>query len=157
MEDPRKVPDELAALEEDLSRPAGRRERRTDPGAAALVVSVGMLLLIVGLVLPWTGSVLGWQVLARTAPLGLLPPLFAFTSMGFGLVVSAFALATRWWGLAWLAAIGCGFSVVTGVWAIWSRQVAVTAGASGPGIGLVISVVAVLVLAATWVRIAGRR
>lgn len=156
VEDP-KVPDELAALEEELSRPARRRERRTDPGAAAMVVSVAMLVLVVGLVLPWTGSVQGWEVLAGAAPLGLLPPLFAFTSLGFGLVVSAFALATRWWGLAWLAAIGCGFSVVTGIWAIWSRQVAVTAGASGPGIGLVVAVLAVLVLAATWVRIAGRR
>jgi hypothetical protein len=152
-----KVPDELAALDEELTRPARRGERRIDPGATAVVVSVGMLGLIVGLVLPWTGPTLGWQVLAGVVSLGVLPPLFAFTSLGFGLVVSALALATRWWGLAWLAAIGCGFSVVTGIWAIWSRQVAVTAGATGPGIGLVVAVVSVLVLAVSWVRIAGRR
>jgi hypothetical protein len=47
--------------------------------------------------------------------------------------------------------------VVTGVWAIWSRQVAVPAGATGAGIGLVLAVLAVLVLAGTWVRIATRR
>jgi hypothetical protein len=35
--------------------------------------------------------------------------------------------------------------------------VAVPAGATGPGIGLVLAVLAVLVLAATWVRIATRR
>jgi hypothetical protein len=116
-----------------------------------------MLVLIAALVLPWTGSAQGWQVLAGIVSLGLLPPLFAFTSLGFGLVASAFALATRWWGLAWLTAVGCGFSVVTGVWAIWSRQVAVTAGATGPGPGLVVAVLAVVVLTGSWVRIAGRR
>ena len=96
-------------------------------------------------------------MLAGTSALGLLPPLFAGTSLAFGLVCSALALATRWFGMAWLSAVGCGFSVVTGVWAIWSRQVGVLAGATGPGLGLVLAVLAVLVLAGTWVRIATRR
>ncbi|OLT14904.1 hypothetical protein BJF78_17145 [Pseudonocardia sp. CNS-139] len=156
MDEP-KVPEELAALDEELSRPVRVRDRRTDPGPAAMVVAVAMLVLVAALVLPWTGAAQGWQVLAGTVALGLLPPLFALTSLGFGLVVSALALATRWWALAWLAAVGCGVSVVTGLWAIWSRQVAVTAGATGPGPGLVLAVLAVLVLAVTWVRIAGRR
>ena len=151
------VPDDLSALDEELSRPARRGERRIDPGPTAVAVAVGMLALIGGLLLPWTGSVLGWQVVAGTARLGLLPPLFAFCSLGFGLVVSAFALATRWWGLAWLAAVGCGFSVVVGVLALWSRQVAVTAGASGPGLGLVVAELAIVVLTVSWVRIVGRR
>jgi hypothetical protein len=151
------LPDELAALDAELDRATRRAERRIDPGPAALVVSVAMLVLIGALVLPWTGSVQGWEVLAGLVPLGLLPPLFAYTSLGFGLVASALALATRWWGLAWLSAVGCGFSVVTGVWAIWSRQVAVRAGLTGPGVGMVLAVLAVLVLAATWVRIATRR
>ena len=76
--------------------------------------------------------------------------------------------ASGWWSprspwpragaaLAWLAAVGCGFSVVTGVWAIWSRQVGVPAGGTGPGFGMVLAVLAVLVLAVCWVRIAMRR
>jgi hypothetical protein len=116
-----------------------------------------MLALIGALALPWTGSVQGWEILAGLAPLGLLPPLFAGTSLAFGLVCSALALATRWFGLAWLAAVGCGISVVTGIWAIWSRQIAVPAGAPGPGLGLVLAELAVLVLAVSWVRIATRR
>ena len=148
-----KVPDELAALDAELAS----TRRRVDPGPAAMVVSVAMLLLIVGLALPWTGSVLGWEVLAGLVPLGLLPPLFMFTSLGFGLVCSGLALATRWWALAWLTAVGCGISVVTGLWAIWSRQVAVRADGTGPGIGLILAVLAVVLLAATWARIAGRR
>lgn len=153
----RKVPDELAALDAELRRAERRAERRTDPGPTGMVVSVAMLALIGALMLPWTGSVQGWEVLAGLAPLGLLPPLFAGTSLGFGLVASGLALATRWWGLAWLSAVGCGFSVVTGIWAIWSRQVAVPAGATGPGVGLLLAVLAVLVLAAGWVRVATRR
>jgi hypothetical protein len=156
-EDREKVPDELAALDAELGGAIRRAERHVDPGAAAMVVAVAMLVLVVGLVLPWTGAVLGWEVLAGLASLGLLPPLFAFTSLGFGLVCSALALATRWWGLAWLSAVGCGISVVTGLWAIWSRQVAVNAGGTGPGIGLVLAVLGILVLAGTWARIAGRR
>ena len=133
---------------------SGAPNTASTPGRPRSSSSVAMLVLIGSLMLPWTGSVRGWEVLAGLAPLGLLPPLFAGTSLAFGLVCSALALATRWFGLAWLAAVGCGFSVVTGVWAIWSRQVAVPAGATGPGVGLVLAVLAVLVLAVTWVRIA---
>jgi hypothetical protein len=70
---------------------------------------------------------------------------------------SVLALATRWWALAWVCAVGCGFSVVDGVWAIWSRQIGVPTGDAGAGPGLVVAVLAVLVLAVSWVRIALRR
>jgi hypothetical protein len=155
--DEERVPDELAALDAELRQAERRAVRAFDPGRTGLVVSVAMLVLIGGLMLPWTGSVQGWEVLSGRASLGLLPPLYAGTSVGFGLVCSALALATRWWGLAWLSAVGCGISVVTGLWAIWSRQVAVVAGATGPGIGLVLSVLAVLVLTGAWIRITTRR
>lgn len=135
-----------------------RMERRTDPGPTALTVAIGVLVLLATLALPWTGSTAGWQVLAGIDPgLGLLPRLFAFTALGFGVVGSALALSTRWWSLAWVCAVGCGFSVVDGVWAIWSRQTGVPDGGTGPGIGLVIAVLTVLVLAASWSRIALRR
>jgi hypothetical protein len=154
----REVPQELAALDKELSGVTRRVEYRTDPSPrAALVVAVAMLVLLGGLLLPWTGPALGWQVLAGLAPIGPLPRLFTFTSLGFGLVVSALALATRRWGLAWLAAWGCGFSVVHGVWAIWSRQVGVPSGGTGPGIGMILTALAMLTLAVCWVRIALRR
>ncbi len=56
-----------------------------------------------------------------------------------------------------MCAVGCGFSVITGVWAIWSRQVGVPNGGTGAGIGLVVAALAVLALAVCWVRIAIRR
>jgi hypothetical protein len=154
----REVPEELAALDKELAAVTRQVEYRIDPSPrTALVVTIAMLALLGALLLPWTGSSRGWEVLAGLAPIGPLPRLFTFTSLGFGLVVSALALGTRWWGLAWLAAFGCGFSVVHGVWAIWSRQTGVPTGGTGPGPGMVLAAVAMLTLAVCWVRIALRR
>lgn len=145
-------------LDPELADIARGIERRTDPGSTALTVSVAVLVLLASLALPYTGPVAGWEVLAGLAPdLGVLPRLFTFTALGFGVVGSALALAMRWWALAWVCAVGCGFSVVDGVWAIWSRQTVVLDGGTGPGFGLVLALLAVLVLAASWVRIALRR
>lgn len=153
----RRVPDELAALDAQLADVERTVERRIDSGATALGVSVGVLALVGSLLLPWSGSAQGWEVLGGVESFGLLPRLFAFTAVGFGVVGSTLALATRWWALAWVCAVGCGFSVVDGVWAIWSRQVGVPSGGEGPAIGLVLAVLAVLLLAVCWVRIALRR
>ena len=43
------------------------------------------------------------------------------------------------------------------MWAIWSRQTGVPLGGTGPAIGMILTVLAVLVLAVSWVRIALRR
>ena len=150
-------PDDLASLEAELAEAERRVVRRIDPGVVALPVAVAVLVVLVGLMLPWTARVPGWQVLAGVANLGALPRLFTFTAMGFGLLGSAVGLASRQWAVAFVCAIGCGFSVVNGVWAIWSRQVNVPQGGTGPGIGLVLAVLAMVVLAACWVRITGRR
>ncbi|WP_214369193.1 hypothetical protein [Pseudonocardia sp. H11422] len=151
------APDELSRLDAELAGVARRVERRIDPGATAMVVSVAVLVLIGALLLPWTGSARGWEILVGAERLGLLPQLFTVTAVGFGVVGSTLALATRRWGLAWLCAVGCGISVINGVWAIWSRQIGVPEGASGPGPGLILAVVAVLTLAVSWARIALRR
>lgn len=146
------------ALDAELRGIARRMERRTDPGGTAVTVAVAVLVVLGSLALPWTGAVLGWQVLAGLAPdLGVLPRLFTFTSVGFGVLGSALALSTRWWALAWVCAVGSGVSVVTGVWAVWSRQTVVLEGGTGPHVGMVLAVLAMVVLAASWSRIALRR
>lgn len=149
--------DELARLDQELAGVERRVERRIDPGGIAVVVTVAMLMLLVALILPWTGGAAGWEILAGTREFGALPRLFTFTSLGFGLVVSALALATRWWPLAWLTAVGCGISVINGLWAIWSRQTGVFSGGTGPSVGMIVALAAVVLLLACWVRIAGRR
>src|SRR5262249_43933105 len=134
-----------------------RVERRIDPGGIAFGVTLAMLVLTATLILPWTGDAQGWEILAGSRTFGALPRLFTFTSLGFGLGVGALAVATRWWALAWLTAVGCGIAIVNGLWAIWSRQTGVLTGGTGPGVGMVVAVAAVIVLTACWVRIAGRR
>jgi hypothetical protein len=153
----REVPKELRELNDELQGVERRVERRIDPGGLALGITGAMLVLMFSLVLPWTGNAQGWEILAGTRTFGALPLLFTYTSLGFGLVGSSLALALRWWALAWATAVGCGISVINGLWAIWSRQTGVLTGGTGPSIGMVLSVGAVIVLTALWVRVAGRR
>ena len=150
-------PDDLTSLEAELAEAERRVARRIDPGPTALPVAVAVLVVLVALMLPWTAGVPGWQVLAGTANFGVLPRLFTVTSVGFGVLGSAVTLAGRQWAAAFVCAVGCGFSVVNGVWAIWSRQVNVPHGGTGPGVGLVLAVLAMVVLTVCWVRTAGRR
>ena len=66
-------PDDLAALEAELAEAERRVVRRVDPGATALPVAVAVLVLLGSLMLPWTGGVAGWEILAGVANFGLLP------------------------------------------------------------------------------------
>ncbi len=151
------VPEELHALDEELRSAEKAFLRRTDPGATALLISVVMMLLLVGMLLPWVAYAPGWYMLAGIEQHGPLVRLFTFTGLGFGLVLSALALATRLWALAWLCAVGCGIASINGLWALWTRQVSVVAGEPGPGVGMVLALVAIVLLAANWARIALRR
>ena len=151
-------PDDLASLEAELAEVERRVVRRVDPGATALPVTVAVLVLVVALMLPWTGGV---RRLAgprgRRELRGAAPAVHVHGASGSGCSARRSALATRLWAAAFVCAVGCGFSVVNGVWAIWSRQVNVPHGGSGPGIGLVLAVLAMVVLTACWVRVTARR
>lgn len=151
------VPAELTELNEELRDAERDILRRTDPGPTAVLISVAMLLLVVGMLLPWSGGAPGWHLMAGIESYGPLPRLFTFTSLAFGMVMSALALATRLWALAFVCAAGSGISVINGVWALWSRQVEAPIGGAGPGIGLVLALVAMVLLAANWARITLRR
>ena len=88
-------PDDIAALEAELAEAERRVVRRVDPGATALPVAIAVLVLLGSLMLPWTGGVAGWEILAGVANLGLLPRLFTCTAVLFGVLGSAVALAGR--------------------------------------------------------------
>lgn len=134
--------------------------RRVDPGHAALVIAAAIMVLLLATSLPWVGAASGWEVVRGAADpadqVGALPRLFAAVALGLGVGLSALALLTRRWGLVWASALGCGYCVLDGVWAIWSRQTA-AGGAAGPGAGLVLAELAVAVLAAQWFRLAMSR
>jgi hypothetical protein len=146
--------DDLARLDQQLSEPSGLP--RLDLGPAAVAVAVGVLALLMAYVLPWSGPTNGWSVLSGHGSLGKLPQLFTITSLLFGVLGSAAALMTRRWPIAWACALGGGFSVVNGVWAVWSRQT-VPGGSAGPGAGMLIAVLAMVFLTIMWVRLAWSR
>ena len=95
-------PDDIAALEAELAEAERRVVRRVDPGATALPVAIAVLVLLGSLMLPWTGGVAGWEILAGVANLGLLPRLFTCTAVLFGVLGSAVAGDTIWteWEMA---------------------------------------------------------
>jgi hypothetical protein len=148
----------MAALRAEIDSVERHMVRHLEPGWWAMVVAVAVFVLLVAELLPWVGSDNGWRVLLGQADpagrAGVLPRLFAGSSLFFGVFASAITLATRRWGLAWLCALGCAFSVVHGLWAVWSRQ---TSGVEGPGVGLVLALLTMLVLAIQWLRLAWSR
>jgi hypothetical protein len=152
------TPDGLDRLDRELSGP--RSWPRIDPGVAAMGVAIGVLVLLGAVALPWVGPTTGWAMLTGSGPvvpgLGVLPRLFAVTALLFGVAGSVTALLTRLWAVGWACALGGGFSVVNGFWAVWSRQT-VHDGGPGPGLGMVLALLSMFVLTVLWVRIAWNR
>ncbi len=150
--------DGLAALRAEIDEVERDVVRHVQPGRWVMVVAVGAFTLLVAAALPWVDGSNGWEVLLgrldEPSRIGLLPRLFATSSLLFGVVLSAIAVFNRRWGLVWVCSFGCGFSVVHAIWAIWSRQ---TSGTSGPGAGMVLALLAILVLAVQWLRVAFAR
>jgi len=146
----------------EIGRQLSRHEkdllRRIDPGGRAVFIAAVMVVIVLSWVLPWVGDAIGWRVLTGEADpslnVGLLPRLFAVNSAVAGVLLGALALATRRWAVAWVAAMACVVVSFEGLVAIWSRQ---TAPQGGPGIGLVLAVVSMFVLAVQWLRIVWSR
>ena len=152
-------PDErMAVLRNEIDAVERAVLRHVDPGPRAVTLSVALLVLLVALVLPWIGPYNGLDVLRGTtdpaAQVGVLPRLFAGVAVGFGVVLSVLTLVVRRWGLVWASAFGCAYGALDGMWSIWSRQ---TVEGAGPGVGMVLAAVAVLVLAVVWFRLAVTR
>lgn len=159
-EDPGSESPEMAELRAEIDAVERGVLRRIDPGAGALVIAVGLLVLAGAAALPWAGGLSGWQVLLGQSVEGmsLIPRIFSFVGLGFGVLLSMIALVTRWWALALVCALGSWLGVVTGVLAIWSQQSSKGhIPGPGPGFGLVLAVITMLVLAIQWFRIAVRR
>jgi hypothetical protein len=151
-------PEGIAGLRAEIDAVERSALRQVDPGARAVVISGAIMVLLLAVTLPWVGQASGWQVLSGSANpaerVGLLPRMFGIAALGAGIGLSVLALVTRRWGLVWASALGCAYCVLDGVWAIWSRQ---TAHGPGPGIGLVLAVLAMVVLAVQWIKLAVSR
>jgi hypothetical protein len=74
----------------------------------------------------------------------------------FGVGFSMLALLTRRWALAWVALAGSAVASAAGLLAIWSRQT-VASGHPGPGIGLFVGWIAIILLTFHWARVVWSR
>ena len=147
----------LDRLADDVDTVVTKAARTVELGRRGFVISILVFVLLVGQILPWVGEHVGWEVLVGHG--GTIPQLFATTSTVIGVVCSVVALATRRWWMTWVCAMGGWFSSVDGLLAIWSQQSAGANNASsgGPGIGMIIALVAMILLAGSWMRTAWSR
>ncbi len=135
-----------------------------DPGTRAMVVAIAVFALLLSLILPHAGGARGLDVLAfdhnaQFEHIGLPSRVFEWFVVIFGIGFSSLALVTRRWALAWVAVAGSAVGSVFGVLSIWHRQ---TPGlgnyhGAGPGIGLILATVAIIVLTFHWIRVVWSR
>jgi hypothetical protein len=149
------------ALRAEIEAAERRVAREIDPGPRALIVAILVFVLLGSFILPHTGNVRGWDVLfsshgAGAAALSLPSKVFSWLALVFGVGFSMLALLTRRWTLAWIALAGSSIACVAGLLAVWSRQT-VAAGHPGPGVGLFVAWIAVILLTFHWARVVWSR
>nr|WP_241011004.1 hypothetical protein [Mycobacterium gordonae] len=152
---------EFDAYRSEIEAAERRVAREIEPGARALVVAILVFVLLGSFILPHTGSVRGWDVLfnshgAGSAAVGLPQQVFTWLALVFSVGFSILALLTRRWAVAWVALAGSMLASGTGLLAVWSRQTA-PAGHPGPGIGLFVAWVTVILLTFHWARVVWQR
>jgi len=145
----------------DIEAAERRVGREIDPGLRAVVVAVLVFVLLLSFFLPHTGAARGVDVLigndtALGVGIALPSRVFCWLALVFGVGFSMLALLTRRWAVAWVALAGSWLAAATGMLAVWSRQT-VLGNHPGPGYGLVIAWVTVILLAFHWARVVWTR
>lgn len=153
--------DEFEAYKADLEAAERRVAGEIDPGARALVVAILVFVLLLSFILPHTGDARGIDVLMgddKAISVGVALPhrLFCWFALVFGVGFSMLALLTRRWTLAWIALAGSAVTIPLGMLSVWSRQTA-AAGHPGPGIGLLLGWITVILLTFHWARVVWTR
>ena len=154
-------PEDFDAYRTEIEAAERRVAREIDPGAKGARCRHLGVRAAGSFVLPHTGHVRGWDVLFSThgagaAAVALPSRVFAWLALVFGVGFSMLALMTRRWALAWIALAGSALGSATGLLAVWSRQT-VAAGHPGPGIGLFVAWITVVLLTFHWARVVWSR
>ncbi|WP_253869665.1 hypothetical protein [Mycobacterium sp. 1164966.3] len=149
------------AFRSEIEAAERRIAREIEPGPRGFVVAILVFVLLGSFALSHTGNVRGWDVLfsshgAGAAAVALPSRVFAWLALVFGVGFSMLALLTRRWALAWIALAGSALACGAGMLAIWSRQT-VPAGHPGPGVGLFIAWITVILLTFHWTRVVWAR
>lgn len=154
---------DLSGLREQVDQVERGLLRRIDPGLRAMVVAVGVLLLLIAVLLPWVDGASGWEVLSGQGAGGagkidIVPRVFAIGVFVFGVLGSAISLGVRRWAVAWATTLGSGAFTVIGLLSIWSQQTTSSHLAGpGPGAGLILSVITMLILTIVWAGVVWSR
>ena len=152
---------DLDALRAEIEAAERRIAREIDPVPRGFVVAILIFVLLGSFILPHTGGVRGWDVLfgthgAGAAALALPSRVFTWLALVFGVGFSMLALMTRRWAVAWVALEGTSIASVAGLLAIWTRQT-VAAGHPGPGVGLFVAWITIILLTFHWARVVWSR
>lgn len=152
---------DFEAYRADIEAAERRVAGEIDPGGRGLVVAICVFVLLASFLLPHTGAVRGWDVLSATngadaAQVTLPSRLFMWLALVFGVGFSMLALLTRRWAVAWVALAGSAVASAAGLLAVWSRQT-VAQGQPGPGIGLILAWLTLIVLTFHWARVVWSR
>ncbi|OLT47039.1 hypothetical protein BJF85_01040 [Saccharomonospora sp. CUA-673] len=144
-------------LGEDVDSTVEQAAKTIEPGRTGFFVAVVSFVALVAVLLPWVDGQPGWRMFFGDG--GSIPMLFAYTATFSGVLASAAALVTRRWWLAWVCTVGCWVSSVDGMLSLWSQQSSSVSGmpGQGPGIGMIIMWICMVVLAAQWTRLAWSR
>jgi hypothetical protein len=145
----------------DIEDAERRVAQEIDPGARALVVAILVFVILLSFILPHTGGARGLDVLlgddaAIQAAIALPSRVFVWFLLVFSIGFSILALITRRWALAWIALAGSAVACPIGMLAVWSRQT-VADSHPGPGIGLIVAWIAVILLSFHWARVVWSR
>ena len=156
----RNAPD-FDAFKGDIEDAERRVAREIDPGSRALVVAILVFVILASFVLPHTGGAKGIDVLAGDdaaiqAAIALPSRVFVWLVLVFSVGFSILALLTRRWAVAWIALAGSAVACPLGMLAVWSRQT-VADSHPGPGIGLIVAWIAVILLTFHWARVVWSR
>jgi hypothetical protein len=149
------------AFKDDIENAERRVAREIDPGSRALVVAILVFVILASFVLPHTGGAKGIDVLAGDdaaiqAAIALPSRVFVWLVLVFSVGFSILALLTRRWAVAWIALAGSAVGCPLGMLAVWSRQT-VAESHPGPGIGLIVAWIAVILLTFHWARVVWSR
>ena len=154
---------EFDQIRNDVDAVERKMAGEIDPGVRAVVVAVLVFVVLASFALPHTGTAKGYDVLAGDdvalgEAIALPSRVFVWLAFVFGVGVSMLALSTRRWVLAWIALAGSAVASVAGMLAIWTRQtLEPNVHAGGPGIGLIVGWIAIILLTFHWIRVVWSR
>jgi hypothetical protein len=153
--------EEFEAYRGELEAAERRVAGEIEPGARGVVVAILVFVLVASFILPHTGGARGVDVLmgdakAISAGIALPSRIFSWLSLVFGVGFSMLALITRRWTLAWIALAGSAVGSAIGLLAVWSRQTAAE-GHPGPGFGLILAWITMMLLTFHWARVVWTR